>query len=353
MMLIGVDPHKSTHTATAVAPATNSDRGSIRIDASFRGYRKLLAWAVQWPERTWAVENAEGLGHHLAGWLVSKGEVVVDVAPAATARIRQLSRGGRRKNDRIDAAAAASVAAMHGDARPVHAETTADSLALLDERRKTLSENRTRSVNQLHALLRELLPGGVPTDLTAAKASTVLRGPRPSTGTGKVRKSLVKDLIADIKRYDAQLIDNTAAMSELLDVHGTTLREIPGVGPVLAARIVGRTGRASRFPTAAAYANYTGAAPVEIASGDSTRHRLSRYGDRELNSALHTIAMIQIRMRGSAGRAYYDKKIAEGKTPKEAKRCLKRRLADLCWRTMIRDERRTKPVELARQAEAA
>ncbi|WP_324197963.1 transposase [Nocardia abscessus] len=121
---------------------------------------------------------------------------------------------------------------------------------------------------------------------------------------------------------------------------------------MLAARIVGRTGRAGRFPTAAAYANYTAAAPVEIASGDSTRHRLSRYGDRELNSALHTIAMIQIRMRGSAGRAYYDKKIAEGRTPKEAKRCLKRRLADLCWRTMIRDERRTKPVELARQAEA-
>ncbi len=97
MMLIGVDPHKSTHTATTVDPATNSDHGSIRIDASFPGYRKLLAWAQQWPERTWAVENAEGLGHHLALWLVSKGEAVVDVAPAATARIRQLSRGGRRK----------------------------------------------------------------------------------------------------------------------------------------------------------------------------------------------------------------------------------------------------------------
>ncbi|MFI9408680.1 transposase [Nocardia gamkensis] len=199
-MLIGVDPHKSTHTATTVDPATNSNHGSIRIDASFRCYRQLLAWAQQWPERTWAVENAEGLGHHLALWLVSKGETVVDVAPAATARIRQLSRCGRHKNDRIDAAAAASVAAMHGDARPVHAESTADSLVLLDERRKNLSESRTRSVNQLHALLRGLLPGGVPTDLTAAKASTVLRGLRPGTGTDKVRKSLVKDLIAEIKR---------------------------------------------------------------------------------------------------------------------------------------------------------
>ncbi|MRH93255.1 IS110 family transposase [Nocardia sp. SYP-A9097] len=353
MMLIGVDPHKSTHTATALDPATNSDRGSIRIDASHVGYRKLLDWARQWPEHTWAVENAEGLGHHLAQWLVSAGETVVDVAPAATARVRQLSRGGRRKNDRIDAAAAASVAAMQGDARPVHPETHADSLALLDERRKTLSESRTRSVNQLHALLRELLPGGVPTDLTATKASAVLRGLRAVSGTDRVRKSLAKDLIANVKRYDLQLAENAAAMSDLLDEHGTTLREVPGVGPVLAARIIGRTGRVGRFPTAAAFANYTGTAPVEIASADSTRHRLSRYGDRELNSALHTVAMIQIRMRGTAGRAYYDKKIAEGKTPKEAKRCLKRRLADLCWRTMARDERRTGPTEFNRDASAA
>ncbi|MCP2318898.1 Transposase [Nocardia amikacinitolerans] len=353
MMLIGVDPHKSTHTATAVDPATNADCGSVRIEASYAGYRKLLAWARQWAERSWAVENAEGLGHHLAMWLVAMDEVVVDVAPAATARVRQLSRGGRRKNDRIDAAAAASVAALQGDARPVHAETHANALGLLDERRKNLSTNRTRSVNQLHALLRELLPGGVLTDLTAPKAAMVLRGLRPVTATDRVRKSLARDLVADIKRYDAQLAENAAAMDELLDAHGTTLREIPGIGPVMAARLIGRTRRATRFATAPAYANYTGTAPVEIASADSTRHRLSRYGDRELNSALHTIAMIQIRMRGSAGRIYYDKKVAEGKSPKEAKRCLKRRLAGLCWRTMIRDERRTVATSLANSAEAA
>nr|WP_067479739.1 IS110 family transposase [Nocardia amamiensis] len=312
MMLIGIDPHKSTHTAPAVDPASNSDLGSIRIEASFAGYRRLLAWARQWTERSWAVESAEGLGHHLALWLVAMGESVVDVAPAATARVRQLSRGGRRKNDRIDAAAAATVAALHGDARPMYAEAHANSLALLDERRKNLSSSRTRSVNQLHALLRELLPGGVPTDLTASRVATVLRGLRPVTATDRVRKTLAKDLVADIKRYDAQLAQNASAMDELLNVHGTTLREIPGIGPVMAARIIGRTGRVRRFGTAAAYANYTGTAPIEVASADSTRHRLSRHGDRELNSALHTIAMIQIRMRGSAGRNYYDKKIAQG-----------------------------------------
>ena len=111
MIVIGVDPHKSTHTATALDPATNSDLGSLRIEASLADYQRLVGWAKAWPERTWAIENADGLGHHLALWLLARGEVVLDIPTTATARVRQLSRGGRRKNDRIDAAAAASVAA--------------------------------------------------------------------------------------------------------------------------------------------------------------------------------------------------------------------------------------------------
>ncbi|MDV6278666.1 transposase [Rhodococcus erythropolis] len=102
---------------------------------------------------------------------------------------------------------------------------------------------------------------------------------------------------------------------------------------------IGRTGRASRFPTAAAYANYNGSAPVQIASADTDRHRLSRYGDRQLNSALYTVAMVQIRMPASAGRAYFDKKIAEGKKPAAARRSLKRHLSDHVWRIMLADER--------------
>ena len=131
---------------------------------------------------------------------------------------------------------------------------------------------------------------------------------------------LAKELIADIRRFDEQLKSNTARMTALLDEHGTRLREIDGVGPVLAARLLGRTGTPSRFASEAAYANYTGTAPVQIASAETNRHRLSRYGDRQLNSAIHTIAMIQIRMPTSAGRTYYDKKIAEGKSPRSATR---------------------------------
>jgi transposase len=341
MIVIGVDPHKSTHTATALDPATNSDVGSLRIEASLAEYRRLIEWAKAWPERTWAIENADGLGHHLALWLLALGEVVLDIPTTATARVRELSRGGRRKNDRIDAAAAASVAALQGDARQIFPETTADSLALLDERRVNLSHSRTRTVNQLHALLRELMAGGAPTSLTPASATAALRGFRPRTGPDRVRVELAKELIADVRRFDEQLKANAAKIAILLDEHGTRLREIDGVGPVLAARLLGRTGSPGRFVSAAAYANYTGTAPVQIASADSSQHRLSRYGDRQLNSAIYTIAMIQIRMPASTGRAYYDKKIAEGKSPRYATRALKRHLAARLWRMMLADETRT------------
>nr|WP_271210266.1 IS110 family transposase [Rhodococcus wratislaviensis]GLK35409.1 hypothetical protein GCM10017611_22610 [Rhodococcus wratislaviensis] len=129
-------------------------------------------------------------------------------------------------------------------------------------------------------------------------------------------------------------------MAHTLDEHGTRLREVDGIGAVTAARLIGRTGRASRFPTAAAYANYNGSAPVQIASADTDRHRLSRYGDRQLNSALYTVAMVQTRMPASAGRAYYDKKIDEGKPPAAARRALKRHLSDHVWRIMLADEKR-------------
>jgi transposase len=112
MVIIGVDPHKSTHTATAIDPQTNRTVASVRIDASLVDYRRLLRWAGQFDHRRWAVENAEGLGRYLSSWLLARGEDVVDVPSAATARVRQLSRGGGRKNDQIDAAAAACAAAL-------------------------------------------------------------------------------------------------------------------------------------------------------------------------------------------------------------------------------------------------
>ena len=338
-MLIGIDPHKSTHTATAVEPGTQQEVATIRVDATLREYRRMLTWARRWPQRRWAVENAEGLGRHLTSWLLARGEVVVDVPTTATARVRQLSRGGGRKTDRIDAAAAACVAALQGDARTLQAEGHADAIGVLDEHRVNLAQSRVRAVNQLHALLRALIAGGAPRDLSATGAAALLRTVRPSGAVEEARKAVAKDLVTEIRSLDAQLKANTRAIAELVAAAGSTLTDTVGVGPVMAGRLISRTGRASRFACSAAFASYAGAAPVEIASAEKSRHRLSRNGDRQLNSALHTIAITQIRMPSSLGHRYYLTKLEEGKTPREAVRCLKRRLADHLWRTMINDER--------------
>jgi len=338
-MIIGIDPHKASHTATAVDPATNTPVASLRIDASLAGYRELLRWAMQFGERRWAIEGARGLGRHLAQWLVAREEIVVDVPSTATARVRELSRGSRRKTDVIDAAAAACVAALQGDATPVPAEDHTTVFAMLEERRANLAAQRVRVANQLHAVLRDLVPGGAELAISAKSASTILRSVRPVSPCERTRKELAHDLVRDLRAVDASLADIEARMSAALDDHGSRLRDVDGVGSVTAVRLIGRTGPVSRFATADAFATYAGVAPIEVASGERTRHRLSRSGDRQLNSAIHLIAVTQVRMRSSIGRRYFDSKIAEGKTRNEAMRCLKRRLASHLWRLMIADER--------------
>jgi transposase len=339
MIIIGVDPHKRMHVASVVDPATNHQVAALQIEASLAGYRRLLRWADKFGERRWAVENAHGLGCHLAQWLLARGEVVADLPSTATARVRELSRGGRRKNDVIDAAAAASVAALQGEANPVLAEDLTTVLGLLDERRSNVSTQRTRLVNQLHAVFRNLLPGGAPKDLTATIASGLLAGIRPVGPVEAARKQLARDLVVEIPQADQRLKVLTAQIAQTVAATGSHVIEVDGIGPVVSGRLLARTRRISRFPTAAAFASYAGVAPVEVSSADRVRHRLPRGGDRQLSHALHIVAVNQIRMPGSTGRAYYDTKIAAGKTDKEARRCLKRRLADHIWRLMIRDER--------------
>ena len=204
MIIIRVDPHKRMHVASVVDPARNPQIAALQVEASLAGYRRLLKWAAGFGERRWAVENAHGLGRHLAQWLLARGELVADVPATATARVRELSRG-RGKNDVIDAAAGASVAALHGDARPVLAEDTTTVLGLLDERRTNVMMQRTQLVNQLHAVFRDLLPGGAPKDLTARVAFGLLAGIRPAGPVGAARKQLGRDLIVEIRQADQRL----------------------------------------------------------------------------------------------------------------------------------------------------
>jgi transposase len=346
LVMLGVDPHKPSHTATALVTGSHQQLATLRVPASPSGYRQLLAWARQFPQRRWAVENARGLGCHLTRWLLARGETVQDVRTTATARVRELSRGRGRKTDALDAAAAAGIAALQGDAEQLQPEDATVVLAVLEERRSNLVGQRTRSVNQLHAVLRELIAGGAPRKLRADRAAALLRGVRVLTAADRTRKQVAWDLVAEVRGLDRRLAMIGNRIQDTVTALGSRLTQTVGVGPIIAGRLLGRTGRASRFPTAAHFASYTGAAPVEVASGEHTRHRLSRAGDRQLNHALHIIALVQVGTPGCAGHHYFRRKLAEGKTTREAMRCLKRRIADHVWRVMISDEQARQQPEL-------
>lgn len=145
-----------------------------------------------------------------------------------------------------------------------------------------VAAQRVRLTNQLHALVRDPIPGGAPLALTAKSASTLLRSVRPASSPERTRKELAQDVVRDRRAVDAALKESEKRMSNALDERGTRLRNVNGVGSVTAARLIGRTGRASKFRSADAFAACADVAPVEIASGDRQRHRLSRSGDRQL-----------------------------------------------------------------------
>jgi transposase len=299
--------------------------------------RALERWAKRFPERRWALENAGGLGRHLAVRLAASGESVVDVPPKLSARVRVLSSGNARKNDGVDALATALAASGNECLAAVDPEAASEALRLLSERREDLVAERTRALNRLHALLRDLVPGGVARTLSANRAARILRGIRPKGGaSARLRRRLASEVLRDIRTLDRKIADLNGRIEAEVEASGTTLTEIFGIGSILAARIIGTVGDVTRFPTKAHFASYSGTAPVEASSGEVVRHRLSLAGNRHLNYALHMVATCQARS-DARGRVYYRKKMAEGKSRKEALRCLKRRISDAVFRSLMAD----------------
>jgi transposase len=336
-VLIGVDPHK---ISVAVA-AVDEVKGELLERATFSqdrtGLRSLERWAKRFPERRWAMENARGLGRHLAGRLVTAGESVVDVPPKLSARVRVLSKGNARKNDGLDALATALAASRNERLATVDLEAASEVLRLLSERREDLVAERTRALNRLHGLLRDLLPGGAAGKLSADRAARILRGIRARGGaSARLRRRLASEVLRDIRTLDRKIADLNGRIQTEVEASGSTLTEIFGVGPILAATILGTVGDVERFPTKSHFASYAGTAPVEASSGKVVRHRLSLGGNRKLNYALHMVATSQARSDAPGG-AYYRKKLAEGKSPKEALRCLKRRVSDAVFRSLTAD----------------
>jgi transposase len=336
-VLIGVDPHKASVAVAAVDEIAGElvERAGFPQDRA--GLRALERWAKRFPERRWAVENAGGLGRHLAGRLAAGGESVVDVPPKLSARVRVLSSGNARKNDGLDALATALAASRNERLAAVDPKAASEVLRLLSERREDLVAERTRALNRLHGLLRDLVPGGVARTLSADRAARILRGIRARGGaSARLRRWLASEVLRDVRTLDRKIADLSGRIEAEVEASGTTLTEIFGVGPILAARIIGAVGDVARFPTKAHFASYSGTAPLEASSGEAVHHRLSLAGNRKLNYALHMVAVCQARSDARGG-AYYRKKLAEGKSRKEALRCLKRRVSDAVYRSLVAD----------------
>src|SRR6266702_1964806 len=265
-VMIGVDPHKASHTAVAIG-ASEETLAELRVRASESQTERLRAWAQAWPERTWAVDGSGGVGHLLAQQLLAAGERVLDVPPKLAARVRLLQAGDTNKNDPNDAFSVAVAALRSPGVREAGRDDHAMVLKIWSKRYKDLGGTRTQ-------------------------------------------------------------------------VAGPSLAGLFGVGPVITAAVIGDVRIVSRFPNRDHFAACNGTAPIEVSSGGRKVYRLSRRGNRRLNHAIHMAAVTQIRYRHSPGRAYYDKKLAEGKTPKEALRCLKRQISDAIYACLQADARR-------------
>jgi transposase len=335
VFIIGIDPHKGSHTAAVI----DCDEQVVRmfaLRADRRQRDRLLQFAEPFTPRLWAVEGATGVGALLAQQLVGVGETVVDVPPALAARVRVLDGGRTDKNDAHDARSTAIVALRHRDLRHVTAHDHTQLLRLLARRHHQLVAGRTRAVCRVHAILCEMIEGGLPKNLSVNKAVSALRAIRPTDPIHTERKRLATELLDEVRRHDRALVELHQRVVSAVAAANTTITEIVGVGPIVACYLLGYTGNIQRFPTAGHYARYNATAPIEASSGPRVRHRLNPNGNRQLNHAIHIAALGQI-SHDTPGRAYYLAKQAEGKSRKEAMRCLKRRISDAVYRQLRAD----------------
>jgi transposase len=248
-----------------------------------------------------------------------------------------LSSGRSNKNDPNDARSVA-VAALRADGLvAVRPADHVGVLRLLAKRNTDLGRTRNRTACRLHALLADLVPGGLSSEINAAKAAQLLAAITPRTPVETARHAIALEHLDDLRRLDEQLRDSRTRITAAVAASGSGLVELFGVGPIIACTLIGYTSDIRRFADRHRYAAYNGTAPTEVSSGGRVVHRLSRRGNRQLNHALHMAAVSQIRHAHSDGRAFYDRKLTEGKTKKEALRALKRRVSDTVYHQLLPD----------------
>src|SRR3954454_1073965 len=337
-VVIGMDPHKRSATIEVMI-ADEAIQGAGRFGTDRDGYATMLRYGRRWPDRVWAIEGCAGIGKHIANRLLADGESVVDVPPKLSARARVFATGQGRKTDATDAHSVALVGTRMSGLRAVIDDEQLAVLRILVDRRRSLGDEHTRKMSQVHHLLLELIPGGAKKDLSAAQAKALLATVRPRDIAGKTRRRVAAELIADLERIYQRKKAANKELKALVAATGTGLMELNGIGPSGAARLLVEVGDVTRFPDNNHFGSWTGTAPIDASSGDNVRHRLSRGGNRQINRVLHIMAVVQLR-NPTEGRAYFDRTKARGKTSNESMRLLKRRLADIVYRTMVNDAAR-------------
>jgi transposase len=344
MVVVGADVHKRTHTFVAV-DEVGRELGAKTFDAITAGHQAAVRWARErfGQDLVWAIEDCRHLSARLERDLLTAGQSVVRVPPKMMAEQRRVART-RGKSDPIDAAAVARAALREPDLPVATHDEASRELKLLVDRRDDLVKRRTATINQLLWRVHELDPAWAPKprSLDLAKHQRIL-ATRLADVPGIVAE-LAREELAEVIEYTAKINAYAKRIEALAATLAPTLMAMPGVGALTAGKIVGEAAGVARFKSEAAFARHAGIAPIPVWSGSTKgRVRLTRSGNRQLNAAIHRIAVTQIRLEG-LGKTYYEKKKAEGMSTPEALRCLKRRLARIVFNHLTTDQAATRTV---------
>ncbi len=334
-MRVGIDTHKDS-LAVAGVDTAGATIHAVDVSNDPAGHHRLVEWLAIGPkvERI-GVEGSGGYGTALARRLLDEGYVVVEVPARLTADARTAHRKPG-KTDQDDAVVIARIVLREERLPAVRLAGPAEDLKLLSNQRDHLNRERRQLIGQVHADLSACRPGYTAKVPRLTRPAHWQKARRLLTGDDSVRADIARDRLKRLKALNRDLITNLSRIEQLLAKTGTTLTDIPGVGPVVAARILGETGTVTRFTSRDQFAALNGTAPIPASSGRTNRHRLNRGGNRKLNYAIHIVAVTQARHHPPA-QAYVARRRAEGKTRRDAIRCLKRQLSNVIYRTLEHD----------------
>jgi transposase len=335
MVIIGIDAHKRTHTAVAVN-AQGRQLAARTVGTTTADHLALLAWARQHGEELlWAVEDCRQLSRRLERDLLAAGQRIVRVPPKLMANMRDAARSFG-KSDPIDALAVARAALREPDLPVAYLDGPEREVRLLVDHREHLVRERTRMISRLRWHLHELDPGWQPTARSLDRPRGLNQAAARLTQQPGTVARLARELVARCVSLTAEIDQLEDEITALVEQLAPSLLAICGCGPLTAAKILGETAGVKRFRSNDAYARHNGTAPLPVWSSNRARHRLSRSGNRQLNAALHRIALTQAHWHPDA-RALIARRRANGDGGMEALRVLKRRLSDVVYRALLTD----------------